>query len=661
MRAILSCFILFLLLPSGEVFGGLVFNGGLDAGEAILSGTSTSPAQMLVSDIIELDRFTESVGHILIELPGPIVASEAGLPPTDGVYRSPAEVWAKYMGPDLEIVLQEVRLRPLADPPPVVSTVGADEVENFQMMAMGTAIITMSGSPSEPIPVELTGQVETIVMEKADQTTGSFDAEIVWISLWGEVAVETFGLIPILMRESPTMASSGHVSINDVEGGFLIGSSFDVFTELSVDGGDSWMASNNCAHVELVQPRLIAAAGPSEVLVFFEGSKEGEADDDDMDGFDEVETEVSGMEFRGHSSMGPVSIGLRAGFTSSGEIAEQTNNLSGILEVAPFDDGGFSAESFFDVWPEIRMGEDVLATASSLHMESLIGHKPPLDGERYVNPYLNPVELVDPNTGAGSGIFIVRQVYQPGPTVEYDYFAESQMYIGLQLPTGEVCNVVLKGPSSVDVYFEGDSYGDAVDDDLNGRDEVTTQMKTLQLAGYHPAVGEVHLNLNSQELALGQIEETSNISGGVLDLSPFGGAGTAESFFDVFFEIEIPSSSLVLHNEEPLRIASTVTHKPPDSEDLFEGLQELSLVNEFGEASGFRVITLLFRTGRCSRCSDFDGSTITDFPDLGSFAENWLWEASYGDSNNAVDLDCDGRIDLSDFAIFSSGWLQACP
>lgn len=661
MRAILCCFIAFLLLSSVQVCGGLVFKGVFEAGEAILSGTSTPQVQTLLSDITEVDEFSESVGHILIEVPGPIVAAEPGLPPTDGVYRSPAEVFARYYFSGLEIDLEDVRLRPLADPPPVITTVGADEVENFQMMATGTAIITMGGSAGDPMAVQSTGSVQTRVFGKAGQTTGSFNAEIVSISMDFVSDIPGVGTITMMMRESPTQTSVGQISIDDVDSGFLIDSFFDVFTEVSVDGGQSWIASSGSVRVELVQPWLIAAVGPSEVLVFFEGTKEGEADDDDMDGFDEVETELAAIELRGHSVMGPVSIGLRGDLTSSGEIAERTNEHAGILEVAPFDDAGVAAESFFDVWPEISIGEALFQTASALHVESLIGHKPPLDGERYVNPYLHPEELIDPNTGMGSGIFIVRQVYQPAPTVEYDYFAESQMYIGLQIPTGELCNVVLKGPSSVDVYFEGDAYGEAVDDDLNGRDEVTTQMKTLQLAGYHPAVGEVYLNLNSQELTLGQIEESSNIAGGLLDLSPFGGAGTAESFFDVFFEIEISAPSLALHNEEPMRIAATVTHKPPDSEDRFDGLQEVSLLNESGEPSGFSVTTLLFRWSPCSRCSDFDGSDFTDFPDLRSFAENWLWEASYGDSDNAVDLDCDGRIYMTDFAIFASRWLQACP
>lgn len=645
----------FAAMPKGLTYKARSTPLGEPSAATILSGTYTPYLREFVT---EVDVFPESLGHILIEVPGPILVPEPGLPPTDGVYRSPDEVFAEYNGPDLQIILQNIRQRPLSDPPPVVTTVGVDEIEKFQMMAIGTAIITMGGSAGDPLPVELTGPVQTRVSNKADQTTGSFQAEIVSM----ELSCEIPGLmhIMIMMRESPTLVSYGWIGIVEAEGGFFIESFFDLFTELSVDGGNAWMASTNSVRVDLVQPWLIPVVGPSEVHVLFEGDQEGVAYDDDADGFDEVGTELSALDLRGYSSLGPMSIGLRSELASTGQIAELINELSGTLEVAPYDDGGIDAESFFDVWPQIRIGDEVLQTAALLPMETLLGHNPPQDGERYVNPCLRPVELIDEITGEGTGLFVVRQVYQPAPTIEHDFFPESQMYIGLQLPAGEICYVAMKGPGSVDVYFEGPVEGDAVDDDLNGRDEVTTQMRTLQVAGYHPALGQVNLNLNSQELTLGQIEEDSEIQGGRLDLPPFAGGGTAESFFDLFFEIEIPALALTLHNEQPMRLSATITHKPPGPEDLFEGLQDVSLLDETRGPTDFSVNILQFRSGPCDRCGDFDGSRLVDLADLLGFVESWLWEAGVGDSDNPVDMDCDGRIYLTDFAAFASQWLQGC-
>ncbi|MHC4478041.1 MAG: hypothetical protein ACYTEL_20580 [Planctomycetota bacterium] len=608
--------------------------------------------------VVEIDEFAESVGHILIEVPGPVRTLDPGLPATDGAYRSPSSIFGQYEWPEIQIMLQDVRQRPLADPPPVVTTVGPDEIQNFELMAPGTAVVTGRGFSGEPVAVELRGPVQTIVRGKADQTTGQFDAEIVSMNLSGEVP----GVGTVWLQESPTLASAGQVAITDGGGGvFSIDSFFDVHTELSVDRGDTWLAANDGVRVELVQPHLIGAVGPSQVHVKFEGAQEGHADDDDMDGYDEVETELVDLDLRGHSAMGPTLIGLRTYVPSLGEIEERINAQSGLLEVAPFDSEGVPADSFFDVWPEISLGGQALITASTLPMETLIAHKPPEDGERYVNPYLSPVELIDPATGQGTGLFVLRQVYQPAPTVEHDYFPYGQMVLGLVLPSGDPLNVVMKGPGSVDVYFEGPLHGDAVDDDLNGRDEVTTQFKSLQMIGYHWALGLVYLNLNSQQISLGQIEENSDTTPGRLDVPPFSGAGTAHSYFDLFVEVQIPALGLILHNEEPMRISANITEKPPDPEDLFYGLPDVQLLNESGEPRGWVAGMLMLRSGPCERCGDFDGSGLMDYVDLRVFADSWLWEASPGDTNNLADFDCDGRICLSDFAMFASRWRQACP
>jgi hypothetical protein len=54
----------------------------------------------------------------------------------------------------------------------------------------------------------------------------------------------------LMIRESPSLASSGQTTITDLGGGqFKIDSFFDVFTELSLDGGQSWHPSNGSMHV----------------------------------------------------------------------------------------------------------------------------------------------------------------------------------------------------------------------------------------------------------------------------------------------------------------------------------------------------------------------------------------------------------------------------
>jgi hypothetical protein len=54
----------------------------------------------------------------------------------------------------------------------------------------------------------------------------------------------------IMIRESPTLPSTGQTSITDLGGGlYHIDSFFDVFTELSLDGGASWYPSQGPTHL----------------------------------------------------------------------------------------------------------------------------------------------------------------------------------------------------------------------------------------------------------------------------------------------------------------------------------------------------------------------------------------------------------------------------
>ena len=64
-------------------------------------------------DEVEVDVFPETVGQLLVEVPGPIITPESSLPPTDGVYRSAANVHAEFVGPELQIVLMDIRHRPI--------------------------------------------------------------------------------------------------------------------------------------------------------------------------------------------------------------------------------------------------------------------------------------------------------------------------------------------------------------------------------------------------------------------------------------------------------------------------------------------------------------------------------------------------------------------
>ena len=183
---------------------------------------------------IEIDVFPETVAQLLMEFASTgVVTPNPDLPPTDGWYRAPSEVYAEYHGIDLQIVLQDTLHRPLAEPAPEIVIMGPDELQSFQSSMLTNVVVNQLGLDGELVQMELAGPVQTIAFGKAGTTVGSFVTEIISMNLLGEMP--GFGMIEI--RESPTMASIGQTAITDIGGGlYEIESFFDVFTELSVDG-----------------------------------------------------------------------------------------------------------------------------------------------------------------------------------------------------------------------------------------------------------------------------------------------------------------------------------------------------------------------------------------------------------------------------------------
>lgn len=76
-----------------------------------------------------------------------------------------------------------------------------------------------------------------------------FDTEMLQLELQGGTAPSGMRL-----RESPTLPSVGHMTLENLGGGsFRVDSFFDVFFELSVDGGQSWAPANQPYRITLAQ------------------------------------------------------------------------------------------------------------------------------------------------------------------------------------------------------------------------------------------------------------------------------------------------------------------------------------------------------------------------------------------------------------------------
>jgi hypothetical protein len=194
-----------------------------------------------------------------VTAPAQLITSNPLLPPI-GVYLSPDDVHTTYTGNNLRIVLKAPQHRPFDDPFATErQEVGPDEIETFLSQLRGRADVFQGSTPlGLDVPIFGDGEVRTIVFGKVGNVTGTFNTEMLSMSLSG-----TTPLAPFMIRESPTLPSMGVTSIQDIGGGmYRIDSFFDVFTELSLDGGATWMPASGPAHMVLVpEPGSLSLLG----------------------------------------------------------------------------------------------------------------------------------------------------------------------------------------------------------------------------------------------------------------------------------------------------------------------------------------------------------------------------------------------------------------
>src|SRR6185436_1718576 len=142
------------------------------------------------------------------------------LPPHDGVYISPA-LWHVLYAQG--IVIRDVRHRFFTDsfPPPPLDTT---ETHSFGSQ-VDFEVSFDNGATFQPG----SGNAQVTVRITHTQDVGGvsvYDTEMLQLDLTGT---------GFMLRESPTLQSTGQTTVRPVAGGYLIGSFFDIFTEVSTD------------------------------------------------------------------------------------------------------------------------------------------------------------------------------------------------------------------------------------------------------------------------------------------------------------------------------------------------------------------------------------------------------------------------------------------
>lgn len=213
----------------------------------------------------------------------------------------------------------------------------------------------------------------------------------------------------------------------------------------------------------------------------------------------------------------------------------------------------------------------------------------------------------------------------------------------------------LTGSTEVQLSFEGPD-GSAHDDDGDGLDEVATELVQLELTGGNASTGPITVRL-ADAASLGQIEEQVNSHTGSLDLPPYA-SGAADSFYDVFFEVD----SVVgpLSHANPARMSTVIQRAPTGENDTFRltnGPILLAEENNPDEAPWIRIDSIDFFANvklgslRGQKWHDLNANGVHDNGEPG--LDGWVVALLAQDGQQlleatvtqSMDLDGNGAID----------------
>lgn len=111
-----------------------------------------------------------------------------------------------------------------------------------------------------------------------------------------------------------------------------------------------------------------------------------------------------------------------------------------------------------------------------------------------------------------------------------------------------------------------------------GRYQIPTELLSLDLQGFNSNIGDVFIHLNPKLPSRGHIAGRRRM--------PF----PAESFFDVFVEIDLPRLPQLgpLHNEQPVRLEAVINAIPPIEKAYVPpaNAQPVPLLNQKGQPVG---------------------------------------------------------------------------
>ena len=172
--------------------------------------------------------------------------------------------------------------------------------------------------------------------------------------------------------------------------------------------------------------------------------------------------------------------------------------------------------------------------------------------------------------------------------LETDQFSNTQAEVEIRYPNAQTETLTMHGPTTVVVRLGG------IHENALGMDTVETEMVAMELTGFSPLLGQpVTVRQSMAMPSMGAMTEHGNPTPGTLDVLPLGQPGTVDSFFDVFFDISVgdPQNPLmVLHNNRPKRMRTTITHKPPAEGETYEDPTPIELYDPNNNPTGIQIV-----------------------------------------------------------------------
>ena len=290
--------------------------------------------------------------------------------------------------------------------------------------------------------------------------------------------------------------------------------------------------------------------------------------DPDGDGRRVIPTEMVQMNLSGyHPDLGPVRISLSETRPSQGRIKEQTPG------------NNFPADAFSDIFYVVEaFGQPPMGNCSAERLQVPGGiDELPFSPRAVFEGAPAPIQLCDqdgkPNGWWGHcNSWSASEIMDPPPYQEcMDSYAELEIIA----PDGTVATVLAEGPTVIRI-------GD-MQTDRGGGVHFPTEIVSMDLKGMSP-LGEITVSEAPGRASRGAVTSQQGPAG------PF---FPADSFFDVYIEIELPGPTLnsTVHSCEPAHMYALVDDLPPPIGTAYENPfdQIIPLLDEQGNHTGWSI------------------------------------------------------------------------